>query len=57
MQPKELYAKWLGMVPAKRIAEAAELKSVSSSVSFLALIKDLSHSRLTCFWRATHAVI
>jgi sorbose reductase len=28
-QPKELFEKWLAMVPARRICDPAELKSVS----------------------------
>lgn len=32
-QPKELYEKWLAMIPGRRICNAAELKSVSGSIS------------------------
>ena len=37
MQPKELYTKWLDMIPGKRICQAAELKSVSKRFSALQL--------------------
>lgn len=58
MQPKELYAKWMDMIPAKRIAETAELKSVSRHLYCLAFSKDLLIIyRPMCFWQAMLAVI
>lgn len=30
MQPKELFEKWMTMIPAKRMAATSELKGVSS---------------------------